>query len=71
MKAPVFSAYAPSRAAAAATLNTLASTARHDEQPATINCPQCNGAGCQHDVPPGQPVHGGDIYECYHCEVTG
>jgi hypothetical protein len=51
--------------------STLASTASADEQPVTINCPKCNGAGCQHDVPPGQPVHGGDIYECYHCEGTG
>ena len=67
MKAPKFSAYAPDPAAMCA---TVAALARPDEQP-TTNCPQCHGAGCQHDQPPGQPVSSGDIYECYHCEGTG
>ena len=72
MKAPIFSAYAPRRAAAAATLETLAGNARPAGPPAApTTCPQCNGAGCRHDVPPGQPVRSGDIYECYHCEGSG
>lgn len=59
---PVAARFAAAEAAAAAT---------SDEQPRSMRCPHCNGAGCQHDVPAGQPVHGGDIYECYYCEGTG